>query len=274
MNSLPPELDSLIIELACESSFGVYTTRAISRTSTYFHDIAAPFRFHTLAVSTQKQAAHLIPLLETIPAHKRHIRRLFLGPDLGLAPASLLRLLHLAAPTLRDLALVLTQSTSTALLGAVFRARLPHLKALAVRGFYPLPPPGAFPALTHLHLAGNRAPAGVPTALARACPGLTHLRVSGLSCAPVFARELRDAVEDAEHLVLPHLERIALEVQPAWSLTKNKAAELRDTQMRDIFVALEKRKDKGVPRVEFSEENGDEVDADKLKIGWLGMTCP
>ncbi|KAF7355963.1 hypothetical protein MVEN_00925700 [Mycena venus] len=282
MDSLPPELHSVIIELACALPFGGHSIRAMSLTSTYFHAVTAPFLFHTLAVSSQEQAEHLITLLERSPEPKRHIRRLFLGPALGLAPASALRLLHLAAPTLRDLAAILT-SSSSALLGAIFRAPFPNLKALAVRGFYPLPRPGAFPALTHLHLAGNGSPVGLSAALARACPGLRHLRVSGLRSAPAFARELRDALEadtqDAVESIFPfppHLERVSLEAQTRRHAKTNKVVELRDVQMRQTLLALEQAvgKRKGVPHVEFSDGNADEVDVHKLKIPWLGVSCP
>ncbi|KAJ6511775.1 hypothetical protein DFH09DRAFT_1333555 [Mycena vulgaris] len=185
MEPLPSELHALILAHACASSSGYSTPRALSLTSTYFHAVAAPFLFHTISISAQEQVTHLLALLEAVPTHQRRIRRLFVGPALS-AP-TVLRLIHFAAPTLEDLAI----AAPSALLAAVFRTPLPHLKALSVRGFYPLPRPGAFPALTHLHVAGNHSPAGLPTALVRACPGLTHLRVSSLRGAPAFARELR-----------------------------------------------------------------------------------
>lgn len=278
MNSLPPELHSLIIELASGSTFGANTTRAMSRTSTYFHAIASPFLFRTLAVSSQDQATQLLTLLEDTPVPKRHIHRLFLGPALNQSPAPALRLLHFAAPTLRDLAAILT-SFSSALLGAVFRTPLPHLKTLAVRGFYPLPRPGAFPALTHLHLAGNHSPAGLLTAVARACPELTHLRVSSLRGATMFARELRGAleVEGAERVFPPRIEYVALEAQtPVHQAKLSDVAELRDAHMRKVLLELTESaaKREGAPRVEFSEEDADEVDADKMRIAWLEMVCP
>ncbi|KAJ6548735.1 hypothetical protein B0H19DRAFT_997227 [Mycena capillaripes] len=282
MDSLPPELHSLILEIVCASPFGGQTIRVMSLTNTYFQAISAPFLFYTLSVSSQDQATHLIKLLEATPVPKRHIRRLFLGPALGLPPASALRLLHFAAPTLRDLTVVLPPSSS-ALLGAVFRTPMPYLRALAVRGFYPLPRPGAFPALTHLHLAGNHSPAGLPVAVASACPALTHLRVSSLRGAPAFARQLRDLLQvdavDAERIGVgprwEHMECITLEAQPAVQSAKtNRVAEVRDVEMRQVLSGLKKDAEKREdgPSVEFLE--GDSGSVYAMKMAWLGMVCP
>ncbi|KAJ7131157.1 hypothetical protein C8R44DRAFT_839134 [Mycena epipterygia] len=209
MESLPPELHALILDVGCGSYPGAYIPRTLSLTSTYFRDVAAPFLFHTVAISCEKQATQLLALLETAPAHQRRIRRLFLGP--ALTSSTVLLLLYFAAPTLRDLAV----TAAPALLGALFRTHLPHLRALSVRGFYPLPRPGAFPALTHLHLAGNPSPSGLPAALARAYPALTHLRISGLRGAPAFARELRAVLEEDERL-----EHVVLEAQAKLKVTR------------------------------------------------------
>ncbi|KAJ7660195.1 hypothetical protein DFH06DRAFT_1193969 [Mycena polygramma] len=285
MNSLPPELHSLIVELACVSPFGGHTTRAMALTCTYFHEISAPFLLYTVAVSSQDQANKILEFLEAPPTPKHPIHRLFIGPALSLAPASALRLLHFAAPTVRDLAVILPSSAcSSSLLGAVFRTRLPRLRTLAVRGFYPLPRPGAFPALTHLYLSGNYNPAGVPASLARACPLLTHLRVSSLRGAPAFARELRDALAigadvdgpDTGCFFPPNIESVVLEAQkpvPHAKSNSNKVAELRDVQMRAVLVMLTEeagKRDSGRPCVQFSE--ADEGDAERMKDAWLGVS--
>ncbi|KAF8193877.1 hypothetical protein K438DRAFT_1828198 [Mycena galopus ATCC 62051] len=277
MNSLPPELHSLIVELACASPFGGNTTRAISLTSTYFHAIATPFLFHTLALSCWQKAALLLPRLEVTPAPKRIIRRLFLGPNIGLAPALALGLIRLAAPTLRDLAAFFT-GFSSQIIGAIFREPFPHLKTLAVRGFYPLPRPGAFPVLTHLHLGGHRSPAGVPGSLTRAFPKLTNLHISGLCSAPAFAREIRDVLEaqGTEPALPPHLTSLSLEAQPLNQTKRSKLVDRQDDEMRQILLALEEvaGKREGGPRVGFSEGNVGEVDSQKLKMAWLGTACP
>ncbi|KAJ7289347.1 hypothetical protein C8J57DRAFT_1430211 [Mycena rebaudengoi] len=190
METLPAELHSLVVELACASPAGGKTPLALSRANSYFHEIAAPFLFYTIVVTSQEQAEQLLLILESTPEHRRRIERLLLAP--GVSARAVLRLIHLAAPTLRALA-VLTPPTASALLSAIFRTPFPHLTSLSVRGLYPLPRPGAFPVLERLHLAGNRSPAGLLTALRHACPALTDLRVSSLRGAPAFAREVQAA---------------------------------------------------------------------------------
>ncbi|KAF7369887.1 hypothetical protein MSAN_00618100 [Mycena sanguinolenta] len=235
MDSLPPELHSLIIEFTCACP---HAFRAMSLTNTYFHAITASFRFHTVTLSSWEQAARLLPLLEATPAPKRTIRRLFLGPDLEFAPALALSLLRLAAPTLQDLALIF--SSSCALLAAVFRIEFPRLKAMMVRGFYPIPRPGSFPALTHLHLDGNHSPVGVPSAILYASRSLAHLRISGLRVAPEFARELRDALDmDSEQntnlhpiSLAPNLQRISLDVQLPKRDQTNQITNIQNAEMR------------------------------------------
>ncbi|KAJ6472178.1 hypothetical protein C8R47DRAFT_1200019 [Mycena vitilis] len=255
MDSLPPELHSLKAELACVSPFGGHTTRAMALTSTYFHAISAPFLFYTLAVSSQNQADRLLELLEATPAPKRRIQRLFLGPALHLAPASALRLLHCSAPTVRDLVVMLpSSSSSSSLLGAVFRTQFPHLKALSLRGLLPRTAPS---------------PAGVFAALALSCPALTHLRVSSLRGAPEFARELCDALSMGanDHGFPPNID------PPGEKDFEKEVAELRDVRMRAMLSMLteEARKRRDGPRIQFEETQADEGDAEKIKVAWLEM---
>ncbi|KAJ7509505.1 hypothetical protein B0H11DRAFT_1959903 [Mycena galericulata] len=270
MDCLPPELHSLILDWACASPAGASTARALSLTSTYYHSIAAPFLFHTIVVYTPEQAAQLLVLLEDTPAPKRQIHRLFVGS--GFSASTILRLVQFAAPALRALGVL----APSVVLAAIFRTPFPHLQVLAVGGFYPLPRPGAFPKLTHLHLAGNHSPFSLPAALARACPELIHLRVSSLRAAPAFARELRAALSaDAPERLLPaRLESIVLEVQVVPpQLRTHRVAQARDGEMREILLALcaSPGKRGHMPRVEFSDML--EVDPGKMKIAWLAMAC-
>lgn len=261
MQSLPPELHSFIVELTCASSPGAQTPRALALTSTYFHAVAAPFLFDTIAVSSEDRASHLLALLESTPAHQRRIHHLFLGPTLCMQ--SVLRLLYFAAPTLHDLAV----AGSSSLLAAVFRMHMPQLRVLSVRGFYPVLRPGAFPRLTHLHVAGNHSPVGLPLAVVRACPALTHLCVSSLQGAPAFARALRALLEGGGTLLMS----VILEAQKPD--TTNRVAQARDVEMRDILGAMiAKRDDENRPRVRFSE--GIEKTEEKLKAAWLAMAWP
>ncbi|KAJ7510666.1 hypothetical protein B0H11DRAFT_1955680 [Mycena galericulata] len=270
MDSLPPELHSLILDWACASPAGASTARALSLTSTYYHFIAAPFLFHTIVVYTPEQATQLLILLEDTPAPKRQIHRLFVCS--GLSASTILRLVQFAAPALRALGVL----APSVVLAAIFRTPFPHLQVLAVGGFYPLPRPGAFPKLTHLHLSGNRSPFSLPAALARACPQLIHLRVSSLHGAPAFARELRAALsaDDPERLLLARLETIVLEAQMvSHQLSTHRVAQARDGEMREILLALSaspgKRAD--TPHIEFSDVL--EVDPTKMKTVWLAMAC-
>ncbi|KAJ7166871.1 hypothetical protein C8R46DRAFT_1095506 [Mycena filopes] len=266
MNSLPPELHSLIFEQACNSLDGPQTVRAASLASTYFRTVAEPFLLHTLAVSSPEQAAHLIGLIEATPAPRRNIYRLYIGPGLGAHTGLALRLLHYAAPTLHDLAVDLT-SCAVAFLGALFRTPLLHLKSLTVHGFYPLPSPAVLPALTHLHLVGNHSPARLPAALTRACPQITHLRISNLLGAVAFARELRDVVEGSQ---FPALQSVVLEGDKPTGQT-SKVVEVRDGQMRRTFLALKDamgRRERG-PSVDWLEADPGAGDVGARKTAWL-----
>ncbi|KAJ7486675.1 hypothetical protein FB451DRAFT_1227780 [Mycena latifolia] len=272
MESLPPELHTLILELACASFPGSQTPRALALTSTHFHAIAAPFLFCTIAVSSQEQATPLLALLAAAPAHQRRIHRLFIGP--ALTSSTVLRLVAFAAPTVYDLAVV---ATTSSLLAALFRIHLPQLKALSVHGFYPLPRPGAFPTLTYLHVAGNHSPAGLPAALARACPALTRLRVSSLRGAPAFARELRATLGADDGAPLPLMESVRLEAQAdAGGKKSNKVAQARDVEMRDILrtlgTSVRSPENSRAPRVEFLDKVDE--DAEGMKSAWLTLDCP
>ncbi|KAJ7486678.1 hypothetical protein FB451DRAFT_1227797 [Mycena latifolia] len=215
MESLPPELHTLILELACALFPGSQTTRALSLTSTRFHAIAAPFLFHTIAV--QEQATPLLALLAATPAHQRRIHRLFTALTSS------------------------TATTSSSLLGALFRIHLPQLKALSVHGFYPLPRPGA------------------------------------LRGAPAFARELRAALGADDGTLLPLVESVILEAQAdAGGKKPNKVAQARDVEMRDILRALGtlllSPENSGAPRAEFLDKV--DGDADGMKSAWFTPDCP
>ncbi|KAK7024755.1 hypothetical protein R3P38DRAFT_2951055 [Favolaschia claudopus] len=278
MESLPLELHSLIAELVCDSPFGRDSIRSLSLTNSHFRAIAAPLLFHTLVILTQEDLFRALWQLEPSKyTPRKYTRRLFIGPSISLTePAFILHLLRLIAPDLRDLVAILpSPSTSSALLGAIFRIRFPHLKSLTVDGFYPLPRPGFFPALTHLHLAGNCSPIGLTAALSLACPKLTRFRVSGLKGAPAFASELSGALkENAGDSFLQRLD----------SVSQDQVAALKDAQMRWTLATLEQaveikrheaeEKGKSFPQVEFSEEKEKGLDVNAVKAAWLAMGCP
>ena len=171
--------------------------------------------YQSLSISGPERITTLTSKLESFPPHLRHIRHLFLSDQLlskpegkprisplALDPNAVTRILTLVAPTLETLSFVLSDPmTSTKSIARLFRLSFPHLRELAVSGFYPFPSlPGKFPRLTHLHLHGNRNPHGLLQlgGLDEACPSLTHLRISGLSMAVSFAQELQEAFRGDE----------------------------------------------------------------------------
>ncbi|KAF7308197.1 hypothetical protein HMN09_00667500 [Mycena chlorophos] len=200
MESLPPELHDLIFDtLACTTFKSI---GAVASTSTYFHALAAPYRFHTLVFRAKTLFTSINQLrwdLEHIPTARRRIHRVFitLHSSTRAQLPTLIRILQLAGPTLRDLAVVSQDASSVfasaSAFGAIARAAgsFPHLEALTLHGAYP-PLPNGFPALRVLNVSGNIQPVGLP------CPRswldhpgrLTTLRVGGLRGALGFTREL------------------------------------------------------------------------------------
>jgi len=114
--------------------------------------------------------------------------------------AAAAHLLVLAAPTLQMLAVTADcPFTGTALIAHLFALQLPHLRELAVRGFYPSlagTDGPSMPRLERLHLEGNRNPHGLLDygGLKEACPVLEHLVISGVVAAQGFANEVEAVV--------------------------------------------------------------------------------
>ncbi|KAI0824425.1 hypothetical protein BC628DRAFT_1411028 [Trametes gibbosa] len=217
MDTLPLELHAQIFAFACTDDGS--SARSLALVSRYVHEVAAPYRYQSIAISGMEQMTELVTRLDTISPHSRRIRHLFLSDwthaqtkecivrmsedaqDRYLLEKTLaLRILMLAAPTLETLAvMVACPYTGPPLLGALFSTPMPHLTGLAVHGFYPFPhAPGVMPRLERLHLSGNRNPHGLLElgALDIACPSLKHLHVSGLVAAASFAEELRFALQE------------------------------------------------------------------------------
>lgn len=215
MDTLPLELHAQIFAFACSDDGS--TAHALALVSKYVREVAAPYRYQSLAISGMEQMSALVSRLDATPPHLRRVRNLFLSDwtraqtkervmrtsedaqDRYLLEKTLaLRILTLAAPTLETLTvMVACPYTGPPLLGALFSTPMPRLTELAVHGFYPFPhAPGVMPRLERLHLSGNRNPHGLLElgSLDSACPSLTHLHVSGLVAATSFAEELRSAV--------------------------------------------------------------------------------
>ncbi|KAH9841128.1 uncharacterized protein C8Q71DRAFT_804852, partial [Rhodofomes roseus] len=222
MDTLSVELHAQIFEFACVDDGS--TARALSLVSRYVHAVAQPFLYRSLAVEGLEQIRALTARLAPNPHYLRRVRHLYLADrkttsDNLRAPhahpasdADLLhyeetqtaaaRLLVLAAPTLETLALAADcPFTGTALIAHLFALELPHLRELAVRGFYPYPagPYAEEPVmlrLERLYLEGNRNPHGLLTVsgLREACPALEQLVISGVVAAQGFANEAQTVV--------------------------------------------------------------------------------
>ena len=205
MNSWPVELISYIFELACTDDG--CTVRALSLTSKQFLEIARPYLYQSLTLSTRTQLVTLLDRLKNIPIHLQRIRHLFLAlthdsqdsqshNNCAFDASLAINVLHIAAENLQSLTLIAPCSImGTSLLSYLFRVvSFPQLEELSIAGLYAFSfQPGNFPRLRHLHFAaGNRNPSGLFQfgALDKAFPELTHLRVSGISRALSFVDEL------------------------------------------------------------------------------------
>lgn len=210
MNDWPVELISYVFQLACTDAG--HTVRSLSLTSKKFREIARPFLYHSLVISSLGQFVTLVEKLKATPLHLRHIRHLFLAlnhdphsQDTCTADASLIiGALQNVADDLQTLTLVAPcPFAGTLILSYLFRLPFPRLEELTIAGLYAFSfQAGNFPRLQRLHFAaGNRNPHGLFQfgAFDKAFPELTCLRVSGLSRALSFVDELERALENGYH---------------------------------------------------------------------------
>ncbi|KAF8340810.1 hypothetical protein F5887DRAFT_1076925 [Amanita rubescens] len=208
MNVWPVELISYVFQLACADAG--HTVRSLSLTSKKFREIARPFLYHSLVISSLGQFVTLVEKLKATPLHLRHVRHLFLALDhehsqeTCTADASLIGALQYIAEDLQSLTLVAScPLAGTLILSYLFRLPFPRLEELTIAGLYAFSfQAGNFPRLQRLHFAaGNRNPHGLFQfgALDKAFPELTCLRVSGLSRALSFVDEMESALENGNH---------------------------------------------------------------------------
>ncbi|KAF8994425.1 hypothetical protein BDQ17DRAFT_1098288 [Cyathus striatus] len=246
MNTLPPELHSVIFSLSCTDAG--YTSRSLSQVSTYFREIAAPLLYRTLSLSARQLHA-LVEKLEKTSPRLRHVHHLFVTDAESKVPfdtKTVLRLLSLTSPTLTTFALVSTNpQTGVPILGRIFRMSFPSLKELWVSGYYPFPTsPSMFPSLKRLHLNGNRNPHGLLQTgnLDESCPSLSHLYISGLSMAVTFALELESALNTDASSLFPSTLPSSLKsvvVQAGLALDQGgKTAKLKDELMELHLVRM------------------------------------
>ena len=210
MNDWPVELISYVFELACADAGR--TIHSLSLTSKKFREIARPFLYQSLLISSLGQLVTLLEKWEKTPVHLRRIRHLFLSidhdqhsQDTCSANASLvIGALQNFADGLRTLTLIAPcHLTGTSILSYLFRLSFPQLEELTIAGLYAFQfQMGNFPRLQRLHFAaGLRSPRGLFQfgAFDRAFPVLSCLRISGLSRALPFVDELERALENGDH---------------------------------------------------------------------------
>ncbi|PFH53322.1 hypothetical protein AMATHDRAFT_137881, partial [Amanita thiersii Skay4041] len=200
MTIWPVELYSYVFQLACTDDGS--TVLNLSLVSKQFREIARPFLYQSLVLSTPQKSGLLLEKTKNLLPHLRRIEHLFIAPthDADHETCSpnntiILRIVQLAAPTLKTLVLIAPcLITGTSLISFLFRLQYPNLEELTIAGLYPFSFHwGSFPRLTRLHFAGgNRNPHGLfqVGALDEAFPALTHLRVSGIARALSFVDEL------------------------------------------------------------------------------------
>ncbi|KAL0066386.1 hypothetical protein AAF712_006645 [Marasmius tenuissimus] len=196
--NVPLELLSHICSLACTDD-GT-TVKSLRLTSRYIEQVCSPMQYQSLSITRHEDLSHLVMKLHHVPDYLRRIYHLHISLPFS-EPSSRLQqnvndvisLLILASPTLETLSFSTPSDTiSPVVIARVFRIPFPRLTELAVHGNYPFPNPEStkMPLLEWLHLSGNRNPYGLLPTLKDSFPNITHLRISGLSMASSFARQL------------------------------------------------------------------------------------
>lgn len=217
MNILPFEIQSYICEFACVDDGR--TARSLDLVSRRFRDVVIPFRFQSIAVAGHQQISELGTRLASAAPHLRRVRNVFISESArndeagenqvqtkhGIAQIT--QLIGLVSSTVETMTVHYDNPRfSTSLIAFLFGLHYPNLRELTVIGYYPfLYTPNSMPQLTHLHLNGNRNPHGLLQmgGLDAACPELKHLRISGVSRAVSFVRELSEALRTDDDSLFP-----------------------------------------------------------------------
>ncbi|KXN83401.1 hypothetical protein AN958_01474 [Leucoagaricus sp. SymC.cos] len=287
MNAYPTELHSYICSLA--STDDGHTARSLSLVSRYFAEIALPYLYQSICVTTPSQICALECGLQTTPPHLRKIHHLYIsdsgsngGRDLVNSIGSILTF---AASTLETLAFVASSPlTSTSLLSRLFRTRFPRLHELTVSGHYPFPSsPSNFPSLKRLHLVGNRNPHGLLGlgGLKAAMPNLTHFRVSGLNLAVSFSEELQQVFatsNDEDGCMFPSkfspkLKQLIVQRGPESSSSRsNMSARRKDEAMMKNLESLQTIHPALDHQVQFSllpRRSTTDISPDEVRVDWV-----
>jgi hypothetical protein len=134
MDTLPTELHSVILSLACDQDRNLAPRLLL--TSKYTHSVALPFRFYHVNISSSSDITGILLALEHAPPHLRSIRHFTfddgpVSPHMRRRPTlcnthSLRRLLNHASPTLQTLHFSLQQVKTVDQL-LIFPDTLPRL---------------------------------------------------------------------------------------------------------------------------------------------------
>jgi len=307
MDILPVELHLFIFNLTCTDDG--WTARTLSAVSRYFREVSKSFLYRNLSVFGSGRVLELLQRLETLPSNLRQIRHLFLTDALSTSsktPApqlsqketqAIMRLITLAAPTLRSLSFVPSAPLSgTSLIARVFRTSFPVLQSLSISGFYPFPSsPGKFPSLKRLHLNGNRNPIGLfqMGMLDDACPGLEELEVTGLGVAGAFVLELEGALiasgvqKEGENCDVdfmspvklpPSVRRVILQAGPepvALVNSSGRSSDMAAMKDRAFMGRLQALKSVNVNGVEIfvRDRPSSPISAEDIQRAWLLHLC-
>ncbi|KAF9260582.1 hypothetical protein L218DRAFT_799253, partial [Marasmius fiardii PR-910] len=197
MDRLPLEIVSQICSLACTDN-GT-TVKSLRLASRHLDQVCLPMQYQSLSILSHEDVENLVIKLSIQHEHLRRIFHLHLSlpfPDhtrLHKEINDIIRLLLLAAPSVETLTFSSPNPMATpTAISRLFRISFPRLRELSIHGYYPLPNPKVIrmPLLEHLHLSGNRNPRGLLGTIKDSFPNITHLRLSGLSAAVSFAREV------------------------------------------------------------------------------------
>ncbi|KAK1223977.1 hypothetical protein PQX77_013138 [Marasmius sp. AFHP31] len=210
VNVVPPELLSQICSLACTDDGS--TVKSLRLTNRYMKQVCLPMQYQSLSITRHEDLSRLVMKLHRVPDYFRRIYHLHLSLPFSESSSRLqqnvndvVSLLILASPTLETLSFSTPSETiSPVVIARVFRIPFPRLMELAVHGNYPFPSPAStkMPLLERLHLSGNRNPYGLLPTLKGSFPMITHLRISGLSMASSFARQLESYMKNHHEIAV------------------------------------------------------------------------
>lgn len=258
------ELHALIVALACEGDSA--PARSLMRISRRWNDVARPYRFFAVSISSIPSISSLRDALLAAASNERRLYKLAISvPESvssseGDAEDVLLKLIRgvvlLAAPTLDSLTLsVKTYYTPNALWNVRDEAGAVWDDAVLL------------PVLKRLHVSGNCNPSGLflYDTLVHICPQLEELSISGICCAPSLAIEVEVALRvfDSD----PEIEPIvgAIDVSRAYYRELYANARFPPSLKRLIVISIVPRDDDA----SFEFYDLGEMEKARIDHGWM-----